>query len=146
MTLREARPEELSVELFAPCEGSSVSKDLRVTVRAPFGRIGVQTLPILHPLISMPIEVWGPPGTQAQVRLRFERPGDSFDVGVPIALTFDTSGICGIAATLEKLWLRSEGIHAVAILAGDRVLARRRIIVRRVPDWDWPKGELPGGV
>ena len=148
MTVRDARADELSVELLAPCEGSSVSRDHRVTIRAPFGRIGVQSLPIIHPFIALPVEVWGPPGTRAHVRLRFERPGEDvdLDVGPPIEITFDGSGICGIAASLERLWLRSEGVHAIAVLAGDRVLARRRITVCRIPEWDWPKNEVPGAL
>lgn len=144
---REAQPDELSVELLAPCEGASLSTDHRFTLRAPFGRIGVQTLPVIHATISLPLEIWGPSNSSAAFRIRFERPGEPVDaeVGPPVRISFDASGICGIAASLDRVLLRAEGVHAIAILAGDRVLARRRIVVWRVPEWEWPKDRVPEG-
>ena len=146
MTFREARPDELVVELFAPCEGSSVSKDGRATIRAPFGRVGVQKLPTFHPMLVVPMEIWGPPRSKAAVQVRIERPGAHAedDAGPPIDVRFDDSGICHVGVTLQRVWLGAEGVHALCLLAGGRVLVRRRFLVRLIPEWEWPKDEFPG--
>ncbi len=145
---REAAPDELSCELFCPCEGHVLGQGGRLVMRGPFGKIGVRSLPSVHPFIALPIEVWGPPWTRATLRLQIERPG-SRPIEEParkIEIAFDSSGVLNVGASVDRLELREEGIHGFVLLAGERVLARRRILVRVVEPWEQPSGDIPSGM